>query len=222
MLKQIDIDNLMKSIQRGGKQEIYYVANALETREGILDESEFKSNPKYKVIQIRITDIQNAYLEYVEFKNNPNNYHEEQEIEYYDLDTKYIHYYTVKNTSKTFDKSFNANKPSIIYGYRRKIYTPDGIITHIDPSPIKEVYTNRLEMQNKEIKTWDNNLSWKYLRLENPEIVDGIEYNYVTSNWYILKCDNFPRTEDILININQITSYFTTLEDAFNYIDQIK
>lgn len=221
MLNQFDIDNMMKSINEGSPAEIYYVANMLETREGILDESEYKSNPKYKVIKVKITDIRNAYFYYVDYLNNKDNYHEEQEEEYYDMNTKYIHYYTVPNADSSYVKGFNANVPSMIFGYRRKLFTEDGIITHIDPSPIKEVYTNRLEICNKQVD-WSNDLNWKYMKLDNPAIDDGIEYKYVTSNWFVMQCENFPRTEHILVNTKQVTSYFMNLEDAFNYVAQIR
>ena len=38
----------------------------------------------------------------------------------------------------------------------------------------------------------------------------------------ILKCENFPRTEHILINTKTKNAYFTNLEDAYNYMQQLE
>ena len=93
-----------------------------------------------------------------------------------------------------------------------------------EPSPVKAVFTNDLQYGtlkgNDIINAYNNKkLNWKYMTLENKEIVDGVEYKYVTSDWYILKCDNFPRTEHILINTKNKNAYFTNLSDAFNNFD---
>ena len=118
--------------------------------------------------------------------------------------------------------------PSAIYGYTRKIIKSDGTtILKNEPSPVKPVYTNVLEYGNLKgndiTKAYDDgNLNWKYMTLENTEIVDGIEYKYITSDWYVIKCDNFPRTEHILVNTKNKNAYFRNLSDAFNYIDQLE
>ena len=59
------------------------------------------------------------------------------------------------------------------------------------------------------------------MTLENKEIVDGIEYQYITSNWYILTLSNYPTLEKPLINVDQYSSFFRTLTEAFYYIDQL-
>ena len=117
--------------------------------------------------------------------------------------------------------------PSIIYGYRRKIYVNGELEQdHVDPSPVKEVYTNNPaygDLHNEELQTAidEHKLDWKYMILENKEIVDGIEYQYLTSDWYILTLENFPTIEKPFINIDQRSSYFRTLTEAFHYIDQL-
>ena len=78
-------------------------------------------------------------------------------------------------------------------------------------------------MNSTEINNAFNNgkLDWKYKKLKNPENVDGIDYHYITSNWYILDTNEFLKTEMPLINVNKFSSYFTDLTKAFDYIDQL-
>lgn len=226
MLNQINIDNLMKTIQSDGEAYLYYAAHMIEPREGLLDEHIYKSSAKFKVIKLKLTDIQNAYFEYLNYLNNPSNYHIETEESYYDLKTKYINRYIVPNGEKSYTKDLNPRLPSIIYGYRREIYDT---VTHknkevTDDSPVKVLYTNLLEYgsDTNAIQAFnDGLLNWKYKKLNKKEIVDGIEYQYITSDWYILNIENFPRSEMPLINVKQISAYFMTLEDAFNYIEQL-
>lgn len=224
----MDIDNLMRSIQQGNDTYLFYVAHMIEPREGLLDEHIYKSASKFKVIKVKVTDIQNAYFEYLNYVNNSNNYHEETEESYYDCKTKYINRYIVPNGSGSYIKDFNPRTPSIIYGYRRQIIDlvtkKFKIVT--DPSPIKVKYTNLLQYQDlvgNDVNEIFNSgaLDWKYKKLSKVAVVDGIKYNYITSDWYILDIENFPRTEKPLINTKQISCYFTTLTDAFNYIDQL-
>ncbi len=223
MLTQFDIDELQQQIQSGNKPELYYVCHMIEPREGVIDEAKFKSVSKFKVIKIKISEISNAYFEYLNYKNNKNKYHEETEEVYYDMFKKYIHHYTVPN-EPSGNKDINPRMPSIIYGYN--IENKDGSLTNI-PSPVKAIFTNELEygsLKGNDLKNAYNNkkLEWKYMTLNKKEIVDGIEYKYVTSDWYILKCVNFPRTEHILINIKDKTMYFRNLQDAFNTIEQLE
>lgn len=227
MLKQSDLDELMQSIQAGEDVYLYYVAHMIESRIGVLQEHTYKSVSDFKVIKVKLTDIKNAYFEYLDYVKNPENYHVEEELEYYDPVTEYRHFYTVKNPPESFTKDLNPRIPSIIYGYRRKIYVNGELEQdHIDPSPVKEVYTNNPaygDLHNEELQTAinDHKLDWKYMTLENKEIVDGIEYQYLTSDWYILTLENFPTLEKPLINIDQRSSYFRTLTEAFYYIDQL-
>lgn len=227
MLKQSDLDELMQSIQAGEDTYLYYVAHMIETRHGLLQEHAYKSVSDFKVIRVKVTDIQNAYFEYLNYTKHPEEYHVEEELEYYDPITEYHHYYTVKNPTETFTKDINPRIPSIIYGYRRKIFVNDDLQQdHIDPSPVKEVYTNNPsygDLHNEDLKAAldDHKLDWKYMVLENKEIVDGIEYQYLTSDWYILTLDNYPTLEKPLINIDQHSSFFRTLTEAFYYIDQL-
>lgn len=231
MLTQKEIDILKQSIDAGNQTYLYYVAHMIEPREGILDEHFFKSNTKFKVIKVELVDIQNAYFEYLNFKNHPENYHIETEESYYDYQSKYIHYYTVPNPEPSYDKEFTARMPSIIYGYRRKIKDR---ITHSekdisDVSIISVDYTNspsyegyRTQDVKELVDSESNPLSWKYRKLDHPALVDDIEFNYITSDWYILDIKNFPSVEKPLINVNQYCSYFVNLVDAFNFIEQLK
>ena len=227
MLNQRDIDLIMQDIQSGKDVYIYYVAHHVELREGLLDEHIRKSVSQFKPVKVKITGIKNAYFEYLNFLNNPENYHTESEEVYYDPVTKYIHYYTVPNGKESYSKDLNSRLPSAIYGYRRQIIVDGNTAKeHIDPSPVKEVYTNALEygdLVGTDITNAFNNgkLDWKYMKLDNMAIVDGIEYKYITSDWYILEIENFPRPEMPLVNIDQHCAYFRDLADAFYDIDQL-
>jgi hypothetical protein len=228
MLSQNDIDNLMKSIQSGKKTYVYYAAHMIEGREtDILDEHNYKDVSKFKVVRIEIENIENAYFEYLNYINNPNNYHIEEEEYYYHPSAKYIQCFVTPNNSGTYEKDFNARIPSIIYGYDRKVYNIDGTSKEVkDPSPVKVEYTNTLEfadMNNSEVNKCmkSGKLDWKYKKIDPPEIVDGIEYSYITSDWYILTLKNYPMIEKPLINTNQHCGYFVDIQDAFRYIEQL-
>lgn len=227
MLNQLDIDELQMEIQGGNTPELYYVCHYIEPREGVIDEEHYKSVSRFRVIKIKITEIINAYFEYLNYENNKDQYHIESEEEYYDRSTKYIHYYTVPNGESTYEKDFNPRIPSIIYGYQRQIIHEEITEDYNEPSPVKAVFTNALEygkLRGKDITTAyrDGDLDWKYMTLDHTEHVDDDDYKYVTSDWYILKCGNFPRTEHILINTKSKTAYFRELDDAFNFIDQLE
>ena len=234
MLTQLELDSMQMKIQNGEIPEIYFVAHYVECREGIIDAEQYKSVPRFKVIKIKISEIQNAYFELLNYHYlggiNGEYYHIETEEEYYDENTKYIHYYAVPNNNKDgYTKPLNPRMPSIIYGYLRKQVNTDGDVLQVlqEPSPVKEIYTNELEygdLRGDNLKTayTEGKLKWKYMTLDNAQIVDGIEYKYITSDWYILKCDNFPRTEHILINTKNKNAYFTNLSDAFNYMHQLE
>ena len=229
MLTQHDLDILMQEIQENGSAIIYYVAHMIEIREGILDEHVYKSNSQFKVIKLNLTNIYNAYFEYKNYLNNPSNYHEESEESYYDPFTRYINLYTVPNGNNTYTKDFNPRMPSIIYGYRRKINyltTGTSIIVN-DPTPVSVIYTNNLEygdLNKSQITASfnDHKLDWKYQKLNRKINVDGVEYEYITSDWYILDITNFPKVEKPLINVKQHSAYFTNIESAFNYIEQLE
>lgn len=226
MLNQYDIDKIYQTIQKDGFCAIYYVAETTELREGFLDESHFKSAQRYKVVEVKITDIINAYHEYINYIRNKNNYHEESEVVYYDRDTKVTHYYTVPNGNKSYTKDLNPRMPSIIYGYIQR-FIKDGIANAmVSKSLVKPIFTNALEygdLKGNDITNAYNNgeLDWKYITLDNKEIVDGIEYKYVTSKYYILTLENFPTIEKPLICTDQKSSFFTNIEDAFNFVDQL-
>jgi len=236
MLTQANIDALMKEIQTNGYAEIYYVAHMIEGREtNTLDEHTYKSVSDFKVVKVKVDNIKNAYIEYYNYKKNPDNYHEESEECYYDKNTKYIHYFTVPNGETSYTKDFNARIPAIIYGYRRKIGDSDEAI--IDPSPVKEVYVKKPVYGNtvydENVDLIKNNLDWKYIDLEGTATIDDDEYGFVTSDWYILNLVNYPMIEKPLINVNQFSCYFMSenvpkgqidpgLINAFDYIEQLK
>lgn len=226
MLTQANIDALMQQIQNGRKTYIFYIASLVETREGYLEELKFKSVPEYKVVKLEVTNIENAYIELRNYKNHPENYHIEEEECWYDIYTKYVHYYIVPNSQGPYEKDFNPRMPSNIYGFKRILYNR-GVLTqdYVDPSPIKEVYTNALQYGNYNtteiVQAYDNGkLDWKYIYLPNGMVVDGIEYHYLTSDYYILDIKNFPRVEKPLINVNQKTPFYMTNEDAQSAIKE--
>lgn len=162
----------------------------------------------------------------------------------YEPGPAYIHHYITKNTEGDFTKDFNSRIPSIIYGYTRVVKTTEGETTITDPSPVKAIWTNAILYEGKKEAEAEEafnkgELDWKYklavdCRLEeedednedNIEIkdtvnVDGIEYKYVTSDWYILDIENFPMIEKPLIVAGRRSGYFMTIADACYYIDQL-
>lgn len=245
MLTVRDIDDIMIRLAKGEEVFIYYVANLLETREGLLDEHFYKSESKFKVVRVKVTGITNAYLEYVKYhkdEQKEDHYHVETEVCYYEPTKRYTHFYTVPNDTGSSDKPFVARMPSLIYGIRREIFDTQTLqIEQIsDITPLKPMYTNNLcygdqiascygstdkateeEIKKAEQFVIDNNLQWKYLKLEPTEFIDGIEYYYLTSNSWILDIEDFPRTEKPLINNDEKCAYFMTTVEAFNYIDQL-
>lgn len=229
MLTEKDLDIIMQKIQSNKDAYVYYVAHMIEPREGWLDEHSFKSNAQFKIIKLKVVNIQNAYFEYLNFIENPENYHVEQEECYYDYRTKYIHYYSVPNAKSNYSKEFTPRMPSLIYGYRRKIFDmQDHTEKEInDPSPIKVHYPSCLEYgdytTSQVQNAYNNNkLAWKYRKLAHTEIVDDTEYRYISSYWYILDIENFPTVEKPLINVKQYNSYFMDLMSAYNYLLQLK
>lgn len=229
MLTQKDVDLLMQEIQSAGEATLYYVAHMIEPREGILDEHIYKSNSKFKVIKITVNDIINAYFAYLDYYNNPTNYHTETEICYYDHLYEHTNFYVVPNDNNSFDLPFNSRLPSIIYGYRREILdTVHHTIKEIsDPTPVKANYTNTIEYADYTAGEINEAfeaglLDWKYMKLDNLAESDGIEYNYVMTDWYILSVTNFPRTELPLINTKQQCAYFLNKDAALNYIEQLE
>jgi hypothetical protein len=227
MLSQKDIDSLMIQIQSGEDAYVYYVAHMIEGREtDILDEHTYKDVPRFRVVKIKVKDIQNAYFEYMNYLNNPSNYHTEQEECYYTSTAKYIHYFITPNGKSSYSVDLNPRMPSIIYGYKRKIYIGENVNTVVDETPVNEVYVNDLEygdMTAAQVKQAlsSGKLKWKYLTLDNYAIVDGIQYKYITSDWYILDFENYPMIEKPLINTKQYSAYFIDIRDAFNYMDQL-
>jgi hypothetical protein len=231
MLNQYDIDIIKQRLQNDEEVYLYYVANLIEIREGVLDEHIYKSVPQYTVIRVKCTDVVNAYSEVLNFKNNPDNYHVEEEETYITPSNKYIKYYSVPNKKESYDKDFTASMPSIIYGYRRKIISrhngEDVISEFNEESPVKPIYTNNPEYGNynsQQIKDCLDTglLDWKYMKVDKPIIDDGIEYYYIYTDWYILDIENFPRTEKPLINTKSYSTYFLDIYDAFNYKKQLE
>ena len=259
MLNQRDIDILKSEIDKYGETTLYYVAHMIEPREGVLDEHEYKSFARFKVLQLTLTDIFNAYFEYMDymkFLNDPDNsdkkYNVEQEISYYDHLTQHIDMFVVPEyTEESYPLPFNARIPSIVYGYRRQIIdTKTKSIREVsDPTPVSFVYTNNpsyLDKSVDEVKEMidSGELAWKYIHfghieeyqvevlngvfetrtryVREPAISDGVEYDYLTSDWFILNIKNFPRTELPLICTNQKCAYFRDLNDALNYMDQLE
>ena len=228
MLNQKDIDDIMLKLQAGERAYLYYAAGKTELK-GITDSQEFshKDEPRYIPIKVEVTNIQNAFFEYLKYKNNPDMFKIEEEEVWYDPNTKYIHRY-ISPIVDEFSAEFNSRTPSAIYGVRRDVYKKGILIkSYTDPTPVKEVYTNAIEygdLSNAEVleKIDDGSLSWKYMKLEDGEVVDGLRFNYVTSNWYILTISNWAKVEKPLINIKDKCAFFTSVRDAYYAIDQLE
>lgn len=227
MLSQADIDYLMKTIQSGETAYLYYAAHMIEGREtDILDEHFYKDVSKFKVVKVKVEDVQNAYFEYLNYVEHPEQYHIEEEEFYYHPSAKYMQCFVTRNAQDSYSKDLNARMPSIIYGFMRKVYDRDNIKEIHDPTPVKPIYTNALEFADyskSDVMNLMNSgdLDWKYMKLEAPAIVDGIEYNYITSDWYIITLKNYPMIEKPLVNVKDHSGYFIDIKDAFRYIEQL-
>lgn len=231
MLTEIDLDYLKYYTKSNPNNAyVYYVAHMIEPREGVIDESNYKDISKFKIIKLKVKDVNNAYFEYLNYLNNRSNYHIEEEECYYDSTTKYINEYIVPNAKSSYDKEFTSRVPSVIFGIIRKVFDIDTneLKEVINDSPIKHKFINEenfsfMDLNEQDILTllYNNELSWKYKALLDPEICDGLEYQYVTSDWYILDIENFPTVEKPLVNVKQKNAYFMNLEDAYNYLKQL-
>lgn len=232
MLTQKDIDNLKLRIQNKETPTLFYVADYNETRDSNGYNASNKTHNRYKVIEIKIKDIHNAYLEYLNYTNDTEGtkYHIEEEIEHYDykMENAIVHRYIVPNGKKTYSKDINPRIPSNIYGIK-KVYNnfndSEETFEYVTPSPIKPDYTNVIEcgdLSEAEAKALleSKKLDWKYMTLENPAIVDGVEYKYITTEWYWLETINFPTIEYPLIIAGYSACYFTKLEDAWEFIKE--
>lgn len=226
MLTHLEIDKIVKGLQEGAPQYLYYVAHYVETREGVIDESQYKSVPRFRVIKTKVTNITNAYIEVLRYEQNPQLYTTETEIEMYDANIEYEHTYIIPIPDKSYKNPLNPRKPSIIYGVSKSYTAENGdTLISLGDSPIKPIYTNALEyagMTDGHVKDAysKGNLSWKYITLNAPAIVDGIEYKYITSDWYIIETEDFPRTEYPLVKAGDKCAYFMNPEDAFNFIKE--
>lgn len=233
MLTQKDIDNLKLKIQNGETPTLFYVCDYQETRNNNSNNANYKTDHRYKVIEVKIRDIHNAYYEYLNFKEELdkangditkiNGYHTEEDVEHYDykMEHSVITKYIVKNSNKSYSKDLNPRIPTEIYGERLS----SGNSEFITDTPITPHFTNKLEygdlIGNAIIEQYNNkNLEWKYMHLENKEIVDGIEYEYLYTDWYYLETINFPTVEYPLINTTRRCSYFLTLEEAWEFVKE--
>lgn len=228
MLTQDNIDQMVTDLRAGRIVTVFYIAHQIELRESYIDELFYKSHSDFRVLPLVVTDVKNAYLEYLNYVNRPEQYHVEQEEVYIDNNVKYVHYYTVKNPKDQYNKEFTAREPSAIYGRKRMIYKDDVLkMEYNDPSFVRPVYTNILTWGNRSqqdcLNIFNNGgLSWKYVKLDEPINADNILYNYVTSNYYVLDTPYFPRIEKHMVNITEKTSFFINKWEAMNYLEELR
>ena len=228
MLTQYDIDKIMQSIQNGDEPYLYYIANMIETRNGLMDTHIYKSSTKFKVIKVQVKDIKNAYFEYLDYLNDPDNFHIESEESYYEDGIKQIYNYVVANAKNSYEFDINPRMPSVIYGTNKEVYDEaTNLFMNIDIAPPMDYeFTNTLiygdNTYSQTLEDINNGkLDWKYRKLNSAALVDGVEYQYLTSNWYVLDIKNFPSIEMPLISTNKQNCYFTQLNDALNYMEQL-
>lgn len=224
MLSQYELDTIMKTLQNGERAYLYYVTHMVESIKGLYGLDIYKSNPKFKIVKIEVKDIKNAYFEYLNYRNNPDQYHIESET-YYDITGKHNDFYIVPN----IDNKYAPRFPSIIYGnVHPEEYNKDTgeIEQKIDNSLIDFIYTNIITYGdltlNEAFNAFINGkLDWKYRILQESISVDGVAYQYITSNWYILDT-TFPTIEMPVINTHIQNSYFMNLNDALGYMEQLE
>jgi hypothetical protein len=238
MITETDIDNIVLELKDKDYVTLYYVCDYNETRNNNNLNSSFKTSHLYKVLEVKVGAVENAYYEYLNFKDKyldaeePTGYHIEEDVEHYDyrIDHCIITRYMVKDGEESYTKDINPRLPSTIYG-ETKIYEFADTGEHLqytNLSPVTGKFINKSafkygDKNRSEVQTaYDNGeLNWKYMELENNAIVDGIEYKYVYTDWYILKTINFPTVEYPLINTrDKKCSYFTSLEKAWDFVKE--
>ena len=229
MLNEKDIDKLKALIDVDGTASVYYLASRVERRESYIDEVAYKSDPAIDIVKLQIGNITNALWEVLNYNQFPSEYHTESELVIIDHDNSYQYYYTVPNAvAIDSGKPFNARMPSAIYGCRRVRYKGTQIIgDYHDPSPVQTSFTNTISFGTLEpslvLEMYQNGrLDWKYRNAPENTVVDGIPFKYMTSNWYILEIDNFPRTEHHLINTKQKNAFFIDVDDALSWRQEMQ
>ena len=227
MIKENELDLLHYNIKRYGYADLFYIAHLLELREGYVDKFAFKSHPEFKIVQLKLTGIDNAYWEYLNYKEHPLDYHTEEITYWYSDNIKYTEYYTIRNKKQQYVDEFNPQIPSIIYGKKRVFYKDNTLIANYDDlSFILPEYTNVLTYNDntveKVLELFNNGeLDWKYRKLDEPIYNDSTKFEYVTSNYYILDIANFPRVEKNLISIKEKNAFFVNLQDAYSMYKEL-
>jgi len=227
MINENELDLLHYNIYRYGYADLFYIAHKVELRESYIDELAYKVKPEFKIMQLKLTGIDNAYWEYLNWQEHPLDYHTEEETYWFNDNIKYVEYYTVPNKKQQYVDEFNARVPSIIYGKKRVFYKDNTLVANYnDPSIILPEYTNVLTYNDntteKVLELFNaGNLDWKYRKLDEPIYNDSTKFDYVTSNWYILDIENFPRVEKHLISIKQKNAFFTNLKDAYSMYKEL-
>ena len=84
MLTQDNIDQMVTDLRAGRIVTVFYIAHQIELRESYIDELFYKSHSDFRVLPLVVTDVKNAYLEYLNYVNRPEQYHVEQEEVYID------------------------------------------------------------------------------------------------------------------------------------------
>lgn len=226
---------------------IYYVANLLEGRTDIYGEANLKFTPKYKIVKLKVLDIKNAAIERFYYENHKNEFHSETETSYYGdpgninelIDdqngfaaTEYEDIFIAKNqpTGTSYTKDLNPRVPSVVYGYRRRVYDTVHQVEKIVeiPSPVSYIYTMHCNLYDKnnnyerQIIVPYSDANWKFIQLDSPKEVDEGSFSFITSDWYLLDIENYPSIEKPLINVKEKNSYFIDINDAINYMNQLK
>ena len=103
--------------------------------------------------------------------------------------------------------------------FKEKYGEIPNVLINIDRKRINQVMQNLIG--NAIIEQYEkHNLDWKYMHLEEKAIVDGIEFEYLYTDWYYLETINFPTIEYPLINVKNKCSYFLTLEEAWEFVKE--
>ena len=63
---------------------------------------------------------------------------------------------------------------------------------------------------------------WKYIKCNPATLIGNVQYNYLTSDWYILDIEEYPRKEKSLVNVKQKTAYFLDIDEAFEQLYQLR
>lgn len=206
MLNEREIDKLLE----GEIREVYYVAHINEVANPFMDFIHYTTKPTYVVVKMYVDRIANALVEYELFMSNPSKYEYVKESMWYSDGIKHdIKFYANIEAEK------NAYMPAGILGGEHTVYSEDDETVKTKSSIFPEIpieYTNERSIINDR----------KYHRLKSPMIIDGKNYEYSYSKYYVIKAHSTSMNKSFLIKIGDKNQVFIDLDDALACANELE